>query len=220
MVPSPRLCGVIIKNAAHHCLKFLKNKFPHRVPRKRWTSSQTANPIQRASLNNTAGGIPDKRDVHRISTHGHENGFPTVLAQPSNLRGEESEAFLRLWHFCLAKFLFLHRVFPFSLGTEVWEAPILQVRWLLQCLRCSVTTGTRTPHVPQWDTAADGDGSAITALPQPRILQQHKQTLQYLQTFQIRWSLVLGGNWVWPWPVNPTDSGPAHCWHTHHLLKF
>lgn len=76
----------------------------------------------------------------------------------SNLRGEGSEAFLRLWH------VYLH--FHSSIGSSQILSELKSEQ--PQCSQSSgywsvslCKLGTRTPHIPHWDATAGAGGTAI-----------------------------------------------------------
>jgi len=87
MVPSPPLCCLIIKHAAHCCSNHVL-KVSCSVPIKIWTSSQTDNPTQmqhsRHPLDDAAQGTPDMYLVGRMEL-GFEWESVLAVATPSKL---------------------------------------------------------------------------------------------------------------------------------------
>lgn len=177
MAPSPRLCGLVIKNASHHCLKFLENEVPHRVPRKIWTSSQIANPIRRASSEGYCRRHPRQEECAQDQHTWPWKWFPNSAGTAQQFEGRGIWEISETLAFLLIEFSICPLAlpsFPQHWGLRSLNTPRLVATAVSQFVRDSVTTGHRDPHQ---DTAADGDGSAITTLPQTRFLKQHKQTL-------------------------------------------
>lgn len=111
------------------------------------------------------------------------------------------------------------------ISLQSWHNPT----WGQRDLRCLQEAGiffyffdqslTVPTMSPTRDTAVSGDGSAITTFPQ---ISSQSSSLQHLQTFQVWWSLVLGGNQFWLWPLNPVNtwSSQLPTWTSpHQILK-
>lgn len=103
MVPSPPLCCLIIKHAAHCCSSHVL-KISCRVPIKIWTGSQTDNPIytqhSRHPLDVAARGTSD---IYLIGMIGLRFEWESVLAVTTPSKLSQPAAYLQIPIFRLRK---------------------------------------------------------------------------------------------------------------------